>query len=712
MHQTGSATQGYNLTRPSASLVHANGHVTLVEGQTFQLSDRAGDMYPDQSHGLLMFDTRVLSRWQMTVNGAGLEPLVVEISDPFAAQMISVVRVEGEGADAHLVVRRERQLSRGMRERITISNHHLEPQHVSVVIECDVDFITLFDVKAHRIPRLIGRHVHELTDRALLFGYQDAHRDTEVIITADSDATLLPGRLCWQTLIEPGAEIELTVEVAVVLAGQMVEPMFNGETLPHGPRQRLERWFATIPRVETDSVSLSAVIARSASDLGALRIHDPDHPDLPILAAGAPWFMTLFGRDSLLTAWMTLIADPSIAHGVLETLARFQGDEVDETTEEEPGKILHEIRFGPAEALALGGGERYYGSVDATPLFVMVLAELARWNVNDGLTTRLLPHADRALEWIEQYGDKDGDGFVEYQRLNPDGLINQGWKDSWDAIRHADGELARGPIALCEVQGYVYAAYRARAALARIMGHDDADRYQMRAEELKVRFNEAFWLDEIGTYALALDGDKRPVASVTSNIGHCLWTGIVDDDRAPSVIAHLLSDAHFSGFGVRTVSAAMPFYNPVSYHNGSIWPHDSAICAAGLARYGERDGANRIIAAQLDVARAMGYRLPELFAGFDRDHLRVPAPYPSSCSPQAWAAASPLLWLRVMLGLDPSSSDDEIWLDPHLPAGINRLAVSGLSIAGRQVSVSVSDGSVDVSGLDGIDVHHHARPRH
>lgn len=711
MQPIGPAGQGFNLTRPSASLVHANGMVTLIEGQTFQLSDRAGDMYPEHSHGLLMFDTRVLSRWQMTVNGSGLEPLVVEVSEPFAAQMVSVVRLDGEGADAHLVVRRHRQLSRGMRERITISNHHLEPQSVVAVIDCDVDFVTLFDVKAHRIPRLIGRHVHELTDRALVFGYQDAHRDTEVVISADDTATLLPGRLCWQATIEPGDEIELTVEVAVVLSGTMVEPIFNGAARPHGPRQRLERWFATIPRVETDSVSLSAVIARSASDLGALRIHDPDHPDLPILAAGAPWFMTLFGRDSLLTAWMTLIADPSIAHGVLETLARFQGEEVNATTEEEPGKILHEIRFGHADALALGGGERYYGSVDATPLFVMMVAELARWNVNDELTARLLPHVDRALAWIEDCGDRDGDGFVEYERLNPDGLINQGWKDSWDAIRHADGSLARGPIALCEVQGYVYAAYRARAALAKITGEGDVERYQARADDLQRRFNEAFWVDGLGTYALALDGDKRPVASVASNVGHCLWTGIVDDDRAPSVIAHLLSDEVFTGFGVRTLSAAMPFYNPVSYHNGSVWPHDNAICAAGLARYGERDGANRIIAAQLDVARAMGYRLPELFAGFDRDHLGVPAPYPSSCSPQAWAAASPLLWLRVMLGLDPASSDDEVWLDPHLPAGINRLAVSGISIAGRQFSVDVSDGAVEIGGLDGIEVHRCARPR-
>jgi glycogen debranching enzyme len=674
----------------------------------------------------LMFDTRVLSRWQMSVNGAGLEPLVVEVTEPFAAQMVSVVRLDGDAADAHLVVRRERQLSRGMRERIRISNHHLEPAAVNVVIDCEADFITLFDVKAHRIPRLFGRHVHELSERALIFGHQDSHRDTEVIITADSSATLLPGRLCWNLVVDPGAEVEMDVEVSVVLSGERVEPMFNGSSFHastdagregvgrgagHGPRQRLERWFATIPRVETDSVSLSAVISRSASDLGALRIYDPDHPELPILAAGAPWFMTLFGRDSLLTAWMTLIADPSIAHGVLETLARFQGDDVDPITEEQPGKILHEIRFGRSEALALGGGERYYGSVDATPLFVMLLAEVLRWNANDDLVMRLLPHADRAMEWIENFGDSDGDGFVEYERLNPEGLINQGWKDSWDAIRHGDGTIARGPIALCEVQGYVYGAYRARAAIGRIMGDDaTAERYRACAERIRSRFNAEFWVESLGTYAIGLDGDKRPITSIASNVGHCLWTGIVDEDRAPSVIAHLMSDDHFSGFGVRTVSKKMPFYNPVSYHNGSVWPHDNAICAAGLARYGHRVEANRIISAQLDVARAMGYRLPELFAGFGRDHLGVPAPYPSSCSPQAWAAASPLLWLRIMLGLEPASSDHTIWLDPHLPTGINRLGVGGVNIAGRQISIDVSDGSLTVDGLEGIAIQHDSRP--
>jgi glycogen debranching enzyme len=336
----------------------------------------------------------------------------------------------------------------------------------------------------------------------------------------------------------------------------------------------------------------------------------------------------------------------------------------------------------------------------------MLLGELVRWDARDELIERLVPHADRAIDWIEQYGDRDGDGYVEYQRLHEDGLVNQGWKDSWDAVRHADGELAPTPIALCEVQGYVYAAYRARASIARAL--DDgatAERCDERADELRRRFDDDFWLDEHGTYALGLDGDKRPIAAVASNVGHCLWTGIVREDRATSVADTLLSEAHFSGFGVRTLSTVMRAYNPVSYHNGSVWPHDNAIAAAGLARYGLTDHAGRIIMAQLRVAAAMGARLPELFAGFDTSELAVPAPYPSSCSPQAWAAASPLLWLRSMLCLEPDAVAGEVRLAPRLPGGISYLRVEGVRIAGRHLTIDVRGTDVQVTGdSDGLDI--------
>jgi glycogen debranching enzyme len=473
----------------------------------------------------------------------------------------------------------------------------------------------------------------------------------------------------------------------------------------------MSRWRASVPDVETDHPGLSLALRRCSEDIGALRIFDPDlFSDLPVIAAGAPWFMTLFGRDSLITAWMSMIADTELAQGVLQALALFQGRDVDDQTEEEPGKILHEMRFVAGDDPRLVG-DVYYGSIDATPLFVMLLGELRRWGGARSVVDRLLPHADRALEWITTSGDRDGDGFVEYARRNEHGLANQGWKDSWDAVRHADGTLATGPIALCEVQGYVYAAYLARAHLAEEAGdHELFERLTGQASDLRRRFNDAFWLDELGTYALALDGDKRPVAVPTSNVGHCLWTGIVEPSRAESVAARLVADDMFGGWGIRTLSAGARAYNPVSYHNGSVWPHDNAIAAAGLMRYGRVEEAHRVITAQLDVAAEYEGRMPELFAGFSRAELPVPASYPTSCSPQAWASASPLLWLRTMLGLAPSASNAQVWLAPRLPAAIERLHVSGIKIGDRRITIDVEGDDVQVDGLDGFQLMMTPRP--
>jgi glycogen debranching enzyme len=407
---------------------------------------------------------------------------------------------------------------------------------------------------------------------------------------------------------------------------------------------------------------------------------------------------------------MTLIADPSLALGVLEILARLQGVEENDSTEEEPGRILHEVRFGAATGTKLGGGDIYYGSVDATPLFVMLLGELCRWDIEPDATARLLPHADRALEWIQTYGDRDGDGYVEYERRSAGGLRNQGWKDSWDAIRFADGRLAEGPIALCEVQAYTYAAYVARTHFAREAGDEvTAARFRAKARDLRRRFNDDFWMDEHAAFALALDGDKRPVDALASNMGHCLWTGIVEPDRAAVVAKHLLSAELFSGWGVRTLATSMRAYNPVSYHNGSVWPHDNALCIAGLMRYGFVEEAHRLIEAQLAVGVADDGRLPELFAGFDRSQLGVPASYPGSCVPQAWAAASPLLWLRALLRLDPWAPRHQVWVHPQLPASIQRLDVSGIRVGGEALRVRVDGDDVEVTGNGSLDVV--ARPR-
>ena len=423
-----------------------------------------------------------------------------------------------------------------------------------------------------------------------------------------------------------------------------------------------------MPIPNLGDAAVQDTILRSQEDLGSLRIFDPDHPDRIVAAAGAPWFMALFGRDSLLSSLMSLLLDPSLALGTLQTLADHQGKEVNPSTEEEPGRILHEVRLGTSTESVLGGRSIYYGTADATPLFVAILSELGRWGLETDAVHALLPAADRALAWIENYGDRDGDGFVEYQRQTEHGLINQGWKDSWDGINFADGSIAQGPIALCEVQAYTYGAYVGRALMA--LGDGDtetADRWTAKAARLKEAFNERFWLPDRGYFAIALDGDKKPVDALASNMGHCLWMGIVDTDKAAQVAEHLMSPEMFTGWGIRTLASSMGAYNPLSYHNGSVWPHDSALAAHGLMRYGFIDEAQRIAYGLFEAADHFGGRLPELFCGLDRARYPKPVPYPAACSPQAWAAAAPIHLIRMLMRFDPAVPWNELWLAPELP---------------------------------------------
>jgi glycogen debranching enzyme len=702
---------------PVASVASGGSVVTLIEGQTFCLCDGIGDVSPDLPHGLFLLDTRVLSRWELRVNGHGLEPLAVDMHTPFSATFVGRAFPPPGRAEADVVLLRRRDIGRGMRECITVTNHGMGAARLQVTLRMDADFADLFAVKENRVEPT-GSRGHELDEDTLRFTHTAPDRRpggvrTKLVTLALSGhAELSPFRARWVVELDPGASWEACVELSVQLDEEPIEPRFrcgrsDEEAVPY---QRMVSWRATLPVVDTDASTLRSALRRSAEDLGALRIFDPEHPDLAILAAGAPWFMTVFGRDSLLTAWMTLLADPTLALGVLEILARYQGTRVVDDTEEEPGKILHEMRFGASSQLSLGGGQAYYGSIDATPLFVMLLGELRRWDLADSAVERLLPHADRALDWIHEFGDRDGDGYVEYERRTPRGLANQGWKDSWDAVRFADGRLAEPPIALCEVQAYTYAAYIARAHFATEEGDEaTAARYREKARDLRVRFNEDFWLDDVGAYALALDRDKRPVDALTSNMGHCLWAGIVDPERAPSVARHLLGPDLFSGWGIRTLARSMRAYNPVSYHNGSVWPHDNALCVAGLVRYGLVEEAHRVVEAQLDVAGQRSGRLPELFAGFDRADVAVPAAYPTSCSPQAWAAASPLLWLRALLRLDPWAPRNQIVLEPQLPPSIRTLTVEGIRVRDHILRVLVDGDRVEVDGAGDLEVVHRAR---
>jgi glycogen debranching enzyme len=599
-----------------------------------------------------------------------------------------------------------------MREDLVVRNYGEEPASCDVELRFSADFANLFAVKEGR-NRPEG-HV-ELSSSAagLVFRYRKGSGERGLRVTSSEPARFVADTAAWEVVVPPRGSWSTCLQFTTVIEGDDIEPRYLcGQPVDQAtPQQRLDQWRQAVPELDTDDLYLHQAVTKGAEDLGALRIFDPDYPDRAVLAAGAPWFMTLFGRDSLLTSWMALIVDPTLAQDVLQTLARFQGTDVNPRTDEEPGRILHEMRFGEAPSLSLGGGTVYYGTADATPLFVMLLGELRRWGLAPEVVDSLLPAADRALAWITDFGDCDGDGFVEYKRATDKGLANQGWKDSWDAIRFADGRLARAPIALAEVQGYVYGAYLARAHFADELGDAaTAARYRAKAADLKQAFNRDFWLEDRGWFAMGLDGDKKPIDAMASNVGHCLWTGIVEEEKAALVAARLLSPEMFSGWGIRTLASDMSGYNPVSYHVGSVWPHDNAIVAAGLTRYGFVEEAQRVVLGMLDTAAFYGGRLPELFGGLGRDEVPFPVAYPSSCSPQAWAAASPLLFLRTILRLDPWVPHGKVWLDPVLPERIKRLRVARIPLGGRRVTVDIDGDSVTVEGL-GPDIEHVKHPR-
>ncbi len=678
--------------------------VTLIEGSTFCISEPGGDILPDRSQGLFVRDTRMLSRFELTVDGIEPQPLSVQHAEPYAASFLGRMPPRGGVADSTLLVIQRRYVGDGMREDITLRNTSGKARRFRLLLVAEADFADLFEVKGRAKPRAVASTA--LEDAGLVITSGRRERRQELRITGDQNPSVTgDGGLAWRLSVSGHSELTVSIEVVPVddgVAMKLRHP--RGQAVDRTlPAKRLRKWRQRGPQVRTPDRNLSEVLGRSVEDLGALRIFDPDHPRWPVVAAGAPWFMALFGRDSMLTAWMLLPWDPGLALGTLRTLAAWQGKEIDAASEEEPGKILHEVRFGPAASFALGGRSAYFGSADATPLFVMLLGELQRWGGKDNAIASLLPHADRALDWIQQFGDADGDGFVEYCRKTGHGLVNQGWKDSFDAISFADGTIAEAPIALAEVQAYVYAAYRARAQLARRVGDESgAATWRKKAKQLKRAFNDQFWLPDHGWYAVGLDAAKRPIDSLTSNIGHCLWTGIADKEKASSVARQLMSAEMFSGWGIRTLASSMGSYNPMSYHNGSVWPHDNAICAAGLMRYGYVEHAQRVTSAIIDASATFGYRLPELFCGFSRDEFASPVPYPTSCSPQAWAAGAPLLLLHSLLRLAPDVGGGQLWCAPEIPDRYLPLRVSGVRVGKSRLSVAIGEGRWEITGLEPI----------
>lgn len=683
------------------------GTVTLVEGSCFCISAANGDIHSELPHGVFHEDTRILSGWSMTVNGQSLEPLAAETKEPYRALFIGRVP-RGDGyADSPLIVERLREVADGVIEEITIRNYSGNPVECSVSVGVDSDFADLFEVKEARVQRR-WEVVRGADGDSLIISaaWQDLRK---AVLVRGRGAVATAGALTYQAVVPASGHWRTRLSVAPAGQKDVSRPVRHGTSQSD---RRHQEWVAKIPRLQMTNRSIERTLRRSYDDLGALRIEDPAYPERIVVAAGAPWFMTLFGRDSLWASEMALPVDPSLALGTLQTLADRQGKVVDPVSEEEPGKILHEVRLGVSSGLALGGKSVYYGSVDATPQFVMTLASVSRWGFAKETIAALLPNADRALDWVRNYGDKDGDGFVEYCRLNDHGLLNQGWKDSWDGINFADGTLAEPPIALCEVQALVYSALQARAWMA-YDGGDAGLAAQLtdEAAALKKRFNEAFWLPERGYFAVALDGRKRPVDACASNMGQCLWHGIIDDDKVPMVAERLMSPEMFSGWGVRTLATNMGAYNPASYHNGSVWPHDNAIIAAGLMRYGFVEEAQRIATALLEAADYSDGRLPELFCGFSREQVTEPVPYPTACSPQAWAATTPIMLITSLMRYDAHVSRGGFWMDPALPASYGDLHITNAPLAGGRITIDITPSGPSVQGLpEGITFHREHRP--
>jgi glycogen debranching enzyme len=468
---------------------------------------------------------------------------------------------------------------------------------------------------------------------------------------------------------------------------------------------QLQRAATGRSRISSSNPMMDRWLERSGSDLDMLTTTLPTGP-FPF--AGVPWYCTTFGRDGLLTAHQCLWVQPQLARGVLAFLASTQATEVDPSTDAEPGKILHEARASEMAATREVPFERYYGSVDATPLFVVLAAAYWRRTADIEFIRSVWPHIVAALHWMEHYGDHDGDGFVEYARKSVDGLIQQGWKDSHDSVFHADGRMAAAPIALCEVQGYVYAAKRGAAELARELGeHEDAQRWHHEAEALKKQFQQRFWCDQLGLYALALDGDKQPCEVASSNAGHALWAGIAAPEHAARMARRLLEPDLFSGWGLRTLGTGQARYNPMSYHNGSIWPHDNAVVCEGLARYGHAESALQLLGAAFEGSlHFAGSRLPELFCGFARRDGEGPTRYPVSCSPQAWAAAAVFGMLGGCLGVEFEADARCVRMhSPRLPRFVDWLRVEGLVIGDARVDLLLQryrdSVGVDVTRRDG-----------
>jgi glycogen debranching enzyme len=670
---------------------------TLKGGDGFVVLDAYGDLgiVPGSPEGLFFHDTRHLSRFELRFEGR--RPLLLSsvIQDDNAALNVDLtnpdVRLDQDSGTPRdiIAIDRTKFLRQGVAyERIGLRNYDSRPRRFRLDLRFDADFRDLFEVRGIKRVRRGERTVDVPAADRVSYRYQGLDgflRRTELCFTPAP--TCLEGyRATFEVTLGPEESSSILVTIACREGEEeAAAPPFLAAY--RDTRRALRASTAGIATVESSNAAFNDVACRATSDLYML-VSETGHGPYPY--AGIPWYSTVFGRDGIITAMLLLWLDPALARGVLRHLAATQATAFDPASDAQPGKILHERRFGEMANLGEVPFRRYYGTVDATPLFVMLAGQYFERTGDRATIEALWPQIEAALAWCDTHGDRDGDGFVEYYRETENGLANQGWKDSHDSIFHADGSSAEGPIALCEVQAYLFAAKRAGATLARALGAPPrAERLDAGAERLRLAFEDAFWCEEIGTYALALDGAKRPCRVRTSNAGHALFAGIASPDRARRVAETLMHQESYTGWGIRTLARGEPRYNPMSYHNGSVWPHDNALVALGFARYGLKREAAAVFEGLFDAAAYQELRrLPELFCGFLRRRRRGPTAYPVACSPQAWAAAAPFGLLAACLGLDLRVEADEVrFTDPVLPDFLDEVVLRRVRLGRSRLDI-------------------------
>ena len=678
--------------------------VILKHNDVFIVSDLAGDIPAGNDGGLGLYrsDSRFLSTYELRLNGRRPILLSQGVDRAYVAtfQLVNPTLQSTEGgadiAKQSLSLRRTRFVHDGVHERIGLQNCNRHPVEVDLELRFDADFLDIFEVRGFRPERPMATPEPPVrTETGLKFGYRGVdgvRRTTEVVM--HPVPSLQHDRACITVELGPQETFVLLVDLLPLMGDGDPESDFHFDAALSALENKYQAWNLSCTRYQTDNESLDGgLIWRNLEDL---RVLCDDRPTGLFPTAGVPWYAVPFGRDALITSIQTLALNPQLAVGSLRYLARHQGTKVDRYREEEPGKILHEIRFGELANLGQVPHTPYYGTVDATPLFLVLLVELLNWTADVDLLAELLPNVMGALEWIDRYGDLDGDGLVEYAQHSHVGVRNQGWKDSYNSLTESFGEPAPLPAALVEVQGYVYHAKSGLARIFRKLGRlGEAERLQTEADALRTQVEARYWMPEPGFYAQALDRDKRQVESISSNPGHCLWSGVVDPVRAQQVVARLMAPDMFSGWGMRTLSTQAISYNPMSYHNGSVWPHDNSIIAAGMRRYGYRDEAQRVAEAVIEACmRFSDHRIPELYCGFSRDYRfhAGPGEYLVSCSPQAWGAGALFHLLQVLAGIEVDMWEGRLRIDPVNTPLYRRLRVEGMRVGDGEVDFTVECG--------------------